>query len=151
MAYLPTLSSIKSIFVNLCMPSKIYLVISVIALLIATFTSFTIVTILAKIVFIVLWTFILNWICKKGYTTVSWGLVVVPYVLLAIMFFLGNQPTDITVDKSDDKDISNNSVEHPTIIEQPSSIILQPQPPQTQPSLTESDILSKQNRQYLAY
>ena len=141
---IPSISSIKSIFVNLCMPSKIYLVISVIALLIATFSSFSIITILAKIIFIVLWTFILNWICKKGYKTVSWGLVLLPYVLLVLMFFLEKQPTEITVDKSDDKDISNNSVEYPTIIQQPPSII-------QQPSFNESDIFSKQNRQYLAY
>jgi hypothetical protein len=33
------------------------------------------------------WTFILGWLCKKGYRTISWGLVALPYVLLFLTMF----------------------------------------------------------------
>ena len=38
-----------------------------------------------KLLYVVFWTWILNIICKSGYETVSWFLVLIPYVLMFIV------------------------------------------------------------------
>ena len=35
-------------------------------------------------VYIIFWTFILNAICKAGYKSISWFLVLLPFLLLAV-------------------------------------------------------------------
>jgi len=50
---------------------------------------FSMVSILLHVAFIGLWTFILNWICKKGFKWVSWGLVVLPYLFAALVWLIG--------------------------------------------------------------
>jgi len=147
MANIPSFGSIKTRLGNLCMPSQIYLAISALALVFAAFNSFSIIVILVKIIFIGLWTFILNWICQKGYETISWILVIFPYVILFIMFLFGRE--DKKVGKSEDIDISNNTAQPPSmILAQTVQPPVSAQPPST---YSESDIFSKVNRQYLAY
>jgi len=80
--------NIKSTLGNLCTPAKLYLALSVIALIFVAINSFSFITIIIKVIFIALWTFILNWICSKGYTTISWILVLLPYVLFILMFLV---------------------------------------------------------------
>jgi F0F1-type ATP synthase assembly protein I len=99
MANIPSIGSIKTSLGNLCLPSQIYLGLSVLALIFATLNSFSIITIFVKVIFIGLWTFILNWICQKGYESISWALVVLPYVLLILMFLLGVEIIDKKINK----------------------------------------------------
>jgi len=73
---------------NLCTPSMLYLVISAIAVIIAIFNRFTMSAVLVKVLFIGLWTWFLNFLCKKGYKGISWFLVLFPYILIAITMFL---------------------------------------------------------------
>ena len=68
---------------KLCPPAIVYLVLSVIAL-IFNFT-YSIKSALIHIVFIGLWTVVLNYICKKGFVWVSWMLVIIPYVFMALV------------------------------------------------------------------
>ena len=81
-------SNFKSTLGNLCTPAQLYLALSIIALIIFAFNSFSLGTIIVKIIFIAIWTFLLNWICSKGYTTISWILVVVPIIIVILMFFM---------------------------------------------------------------
>ena len=37
-----------------------------------------------KLVFAFIWTFILEWLCKKGYKSISWFLVLLPYIIIAL-------------------------------------------------------------------
>lgn len=37
-----------------------------------------------KIIYVLFWTWVLNIICKEGYTSVSWFLVLIPYILMFI-------------------------------------------------------------------
>ena len=37
-----------------------------------------------KLVFAFIWTFILAWLCKKGYKSISWFLVLLPYIIMAL-------------------------------------------------------------------
>lgn len=69
-------------FSKLCTPAKLYFAIAVIATIIALFNGFTIMSAVVKLVFAFIWTFILSWLCDKGYTTLSWFLVLLPYIII---------------------------------------------------------------------
>jgi hypothetical protein len=90
---------------NLCTPSYVYLVISTIALVVMLFqnignvnlyclgsytcdvTSTTLIF-LIKILYILFWTWILNLICRAGYTSISWFLVLLPFILMFVIISL---------------------------------------------------------------
>jgi len=95
-----SLSSIKSTLGGLCTPAQLYLALSVIALIFVAINSFSITTIIIKLIFIALWTFVLNWICSKGYTTISWILVLLPYIMFLLMFFVALDVSNITAKHS---------------------------------------------------
>jgi hypothetical protein len=71
---------------ELCSPAMLYFIISVIAILFALFSGVKLVAIAMKSVFAIFWTFILNLLCKKGYKSVSWFLVLFPYFLMGAIF-----------------------------------------------------------------
>lgn len=77
---------------KLCSPAVLYLVLATIGLILQ-FNYYAssrnpLLTIIVHIVFIGLWTAILNWICAKGYTSVSWALVIIPYAFMALTVFI---------------------------------------------------------------
>jgi predicted PurR-regulated permease PerM len=74
----------KEAFNKLCTPAKIYFAIAVIAAIIELFSGMRIMVIVMKLVFAFIWTFILAWLCKKGYKSISWFLVLLPYILIAL-------------------------------------------------------------------
>ena len=76
----------ENTFSSLCTPAKIYLIIAVITSIIALFSGITFLALLMKIFFITLWTYFLGWLCKKGYTGLSWFLVLLPYIVIFIIF-----------------------------------------------------------------
>lgn len=69
-------------FDNLCTPAKIYFAIAVIGTLFALFNHVPLFMAFTKLVFAFIWTFILSWLCKKGYTSISWFLVLLPYIII---------------------------------------------------------------------
>lgn len=90
---------------ELCTPSLIYFVISMLALAIAllqnlgnstsyTLGSFscnvpsTILVFIVKLIYIFFWTWILNLICKDGHSGISWLLVLLPFILLFVLLGL---------------------------------------------------------------
>jgi len=70
-------------FKNLCTPAQLYLVLSAIFVIIACIKQCNFFSIIVKIIFIILWTILLNWLCSKGLTTISWILVLLPYIFFA--------------------------------------------------------------------
>lgn len=85
---------------NLCMPSKIYLGLSLLIMIVMVFqnmgnndvfclgeyscsTSSKVLIFVVQIIYILFWTWILNLICRAGASTLSWILVLLP-----ILFFL---------------------------------------------------------------
>jgi F0F1-type ATP synthase assembly protein I len=46
-----------------------------------------IITIFSKLIFAFLWAFILGWLCSKGYTALSWFLVLLPFVMMLLVAF----------------------------------------------------------------
>jgi hypothetical protein len=96
---------VLNIIYNLCTPAKLYFILSLILLAISFYYDITrndkdkicLGKINCKvknkpamysmnILFILLWTFILNILCSYGWSKLSWFLFLFPYVLLGIMF-----------------------------------------------------------------
>ena len=73
-------------FSKLCTPAKIYFVIAVIACALSLISGLGIVAVIVKLVFAFIWTFILSWLCSKGYKSLSWFLVLLPYVFILLAF-----------------------------------------------------------------
>ena len=71
-------------FSKLCTPAKIYFAIAVIATIVALFNGVSIMYAISKLVFAFIWTYILGWLCKKGYTSISWFLVLLPYIIIVL-------------------------------------------------------------------
>lgn len=70
-----------------CTPAKIYFTIAILSILIALFSGFNFMAVLCKLVFAVIYTFVLSWLCKKGWNSLSWFLVLLPYFLILLTFF----------------------------------------------------------------
>ena len=68
---------------DLCTPASIYFWISIIGLTIGFLTKFQLMTSIINLLFILLWTYFLNYLCSKGYSTVSWVLVLLPIIIFA--------------------------------------------------------------------
>jgi hypothetical protein len=62
----------------------LYLVLSVIAILMAIMKRMSMMTIVVKTVFVLLWTWFLNFLCSKGYSGISWFLVLLPFIFLVM-------------------------------------------------------------------
>ncbi len=88
---------------DLCSPALLYFLISIVGLIIVAIQNMTsnmntlqlagmhmrvpslLLLFVVKLIYILFWTWILNLICKDGHTTISWLLVLVPFIL---MFFV---------------------------------------------------------------
>jgi len=74
---------------DLCTPALVYLVFSAISF-IATAKGMTLSSLFLQALFVFLWTFLLNALCQRGYTALSWVLVLLPLILLLIaIVFIG--------------------------------------------------------------
>lgn len=90
---------------QLCTPSLVYFVISVVGMVIAIFQNMgnktkyclgnfacdvpsTIAVFIVKIVCIFFWTWVLNLMCKDGHSNIAWFLVLLPFILLFIIIAL---------------------------------------------------------------
>jgi hypothetical protein len=90
---------------ELCSPALVYFIISFISLALILFQNLgnensyhvgsfscrvpsTAIVFIIKFIYIIFWTWVLNLICKDGYTNISWLLVLLPYVLLFVIIGL---------------------------------------------------------------
>jgi hypothetical protein len=69
-------------FSKLCTPAKIYFAIAVIATIFDLFNGASFMFAFWKMIFAFVWTFILGGLCDKGYKSISWVLVLLPYILM---------------------------------------------------------------------
>lgn len=87
---------------ELCSPALFYFVVSIIGLFLILFQNIgnnhsynlgtfscrvpnTMLVFIVKIIYIVFWTWVLNLICKDGYKTISWLLVLLPWILMFVL------------------------------------------------------------------
>lgn len=94
---------------NLCTPAYVYFVISIISIIVIFIQNYmyspenvyclghyscelsktnTALFFVFKILYVLLWTWILNLICNAGYKYISWIFVVLPLVLMLILMLL---------------------------------------------------------------
>jgi hypothetical protein len=71
-------------FSKLCTPARLYFAIAIIATIVALFNGASMMHEFWKLIFAFIWTFILGWLCDKGYNSLSWFLVLLPYVLILL-------------------------------------------------------------------
>ena len=74
-------------FNELCSPAKLYFVLSVIACIAALINGLKFMQVMINLIIAFAWTAVLSWICGKGFTGVSWFLVLVPYIIMLLVFF----------------------------------------------------------------
>lgn len=74
---------------NLCTPALIYFAMAIVSIVILLFSKVSPTVLMGKTVIVLLWTWFLNFVCKKGFTTVSWVLVVSPYICLFTAMAMG--------------------------------------------------------------
>jgi hypothetical protein len=87
---------------ELCTPAILYFVISMIGLVIVLIQNLgntnsyhvgsfscrvpnTAAVFIVKLIYVLFWTYILNLICKDGHTSLSWLLILLPWLLLFVM------------------------------------------------------------------
>ena len=71
-------------FSKLCTPAQLYLVLVVIGIIVGLFNHVSIMSVVMKLLFALLWTYLLNFLCAKGYAAVSWFLVLLPFIIIAL-------------------------------------------------------------------
>jgi hypothetical protein len=71
----------------LCTPALVNLILSIIVI-IYYFFAVSISTALLETFFVLIWTWLLNYICSCGYEVVSWILVILPFILVPLFVFL---------------------------------------------------------------
>ena len=71
-------------FSKICTPARLYFAIAVIATIVALFRGATMMHAFWQIFFAFIWTFILGWLCNKGYNSLSWFLVLLPYIFILL-------------------------------------------------------------------
>ena len=107
---------------DLCSPAQLYFVLSMIGIVMSAWENMgrkniyvlggmprrvpsTPLVFLMKIIYILFWTWVLNLICKDGYTSVSWFLVLIPFILLfAVVLLLMVSPYEGMANKGRSKE-----------------------------------------------
>ena len=73
---------------DICTPSLVYLGISVLTIIFMFYQHASLESMILKVLFAGLWVLLLNFLCTKGLETVSWILVILPYVLTGFLMTL---------------------------------------------------------------
>ena len=74
-------------FDELCSPAKLYFILAVIACIAALINGVKFGQVVINLIIAFAWTAVLSWICGKGFTGVSWFLVLLPYIIMVLVFF----------------------------------------------------------------
>jgi hypothetical protein len=74
-----------NLFTSLCTPAKIYAILAVTGVIATLFNIVNLPYLIISIIWIPLWTMFLNWICNKGYTVISWFLVLLPLLSIYVI------------------------------------------------------------------
>ena len=75
-------------FSKYCTPAQLYLVLGAIGIIGAFFNNYSIETLLTNALFLVVWAWVLNWLCSKGFKAISWILVLLPFIMALFTYFL---------------------------------------------------------------
>jgi hypothetical protein len=78
-------------FKSLCLPSKVYFVLSLFGIVMSFFYAFdfggaSLFMQTIHFIYVVFWTWVLNLICNAGYNWLSWLLVLAPFLVILFVF-----------------------------------------------------------------
>ena len=74
-------------FEKICTPAKLYFALAILSIFFGLFNGFHVLAVLSNLLFALVYTFILSWLCKIGLSALSWFLVLLPFVLILLMMF----------------------------------------------------------------
>lgn len=74
-------------FSKYCTPAQLYLILGAIGIIMGFLKNYGIWTLLTEAVFLVIWTWVLNWLCSKGFKSISWILVLLPFIMTFFTYF----------------------------------------------------------------
>jgi hypothetical protein len=69
---------------SLCSPALLYLIIALIAIVSMIYSKTDMQTVAMKGLFVIIYTMFLNFLCSKGHEGISWFLVILPFVVMAL-------------------------------------------------------------------
>ncbi len=87
-------------FSKYCTPAQLYLVLGAIGIIGTLFKNYGIWTLLTQALFLVIWTWVLNWLCSKGFKAISWILVLLPFIMGLFAYFFTK---DVATESFDDE------------------------------------------------
>lgn len=101
----------------ICTPSLVYLVLAIISFVFMMSQKFSLFTMFVKAILIALWTWFLNFLCTKGYSSISWFLVFLPIIIfifvMLIMFHIFEKVKEnFEAKKDDDINKLHHNVHH---------------------------------------
>ena len=68
-------------FSKLCTPAYIYFIVSILYLFIKNLTNFNFNSLIINIAIIMLWSYLLNFLCGMGYTIIAWLIIIFPFFI----------------------------------------------------------------------
>ena len=67
---------------KLCSPALLFLILAIISVIMGIVARAEPMTLIVKALFIVIWTWFLNFLCSLGHEGISWFLVVMPFIIM---------------------------------------------------------------------
>jgi hypothetical protein len=86
---------------KLCNPAIFYFVLGVVSIFILLAAKEPVLILMTQLVFVLLWTWILNLICVNGFTHFSWFLVISPYVILLLYYAMNPKKIEKEAEKKE--------------------------------------------------
>ena len=74
-------------FASICTPARLYFMFILFSSLYSFFTQVALIRVFLGLIYGAVWTWILNWLCSKGYTWLSWFLVLLPMLFFIVGMF----------------------------------------------------------------
>ena len=71
-------------FDKMCLPAKIYLILSMISIASMFFSTYNVMDLFESLLVTGVWTYLLNMLCKRGSSTISWFILLLP--LFGVVF-----------------------------------------------------------------
>jgi len=72
-------------FSKLCTPAKIYFTLAVLSIIISLFSGVHFSLLISHLIITFIWTYFLAFLCRKGYKSISWFLVLAPFIMIILI------------------------------------------------------------------
>ena len=108
----------EKFFQKLCLPSKIYLAITIIVCIVAIFNLVPFLAVFIKFAIGFVWAWILNWLCKNKLEWLSWLILLFPLIVFVLallelnkLFYISQKAKSNGNSYTNDKNVNNNQTQ----------------------------------------